>query len=61
MWLPLKSRAERLGKECWAGAGWRGLLLGRREPVPAPGSALLSPLACGACGELGESSCLGSR
>lgn len=56
MWLPPKSRAERLGKECGdyrAGAGWG------REPVPA--SALLSPLALGAFGELGESGCLGSR
>lgn len=39
-----------------------GLFLGRREPLSAPVSAPASPWAAArACGELGDSGCLGSR
>lgn len=46
MWLPLKSRAERLGEsgDRWAGSGLMGLFLGGRELLPAPASAPASPL-----------------
>ena len=54
---------ERLGKESrdrWE-AGQDGTSPRRVELFPAPASALSSPSAPGACEELGESGCLGSR